>query len=303
MKKILLIAVTCIFSLSAQAWWDAGHLITAVIAYKNLNKKAKAQVDDLVQYLERDYPYTNNFAALSTWPDDLKSEGVYAYSTLHYTNIPYNPQNLAIPVPPEVDVLWAIDQAKSILYSKRSRPVEKARQLAFLIHFVGDIHQPLHSTSYFNNDLPAGNRGGNDFPISSFGRWKNLHACWDDACGFTSDYNDINPYGEPKKALSKEDMKRLEDFAAKIMKAHPKKDLLGIDLLDQDFWALESHKLAVRYGYRGVLSVDENGRKKYIRPNDPVSEYYLEQGQKIAEQRLAMGGYRLAAVLNQIFGE
>lgn len=303
MKRIFLIALTCVFSLSAQAWWDAGHLITAVIAYKNLDEKTKVQVDELVKYLERDYPYTNNFVALSTWPDDLKSEGVYNYSTWHYTNIPYNPYKVVIPMQPEVDVLWAIEQAKDILASRKARPVEKARQLAFLIHFIGDIHQPLHSTSYFNNDLPAGNRGGNDFPISSFGRWNNLHSCWDDACGYTSDYNDINPYGEPKKPLTSGDMKRLEGFAQTIMKAHPKKDIRGIDLMDQDFWALESHKLAIKYGYKGVLSVDENGRKNYIQPNSPVSEYYLEEGQKIAARRLAMGGYRLAEVLNEIFGE
>ena len=302
MKRLLVFFVALFFNRPTQAWWDAGHLVTAVIAYKNLNKKAKSKVDGLVKYLERDYPYTNNFAALATWPDDLKSEGVYAYSSWHYTNIAYNPFNVSIPKPPEVDVLWAIDQAKGILASSRSREVEKARQLAFLIHFVGDIHQPLHSTSYFNNDLPAGNIGGNAFPISSFGRWKNLHACWDDACGYTSDYNDINPYGTPKKPLSKEDMKRLEDFAKTIMKANPKKDIIGIDLMDQDFWALESHKLAIEYGYKGVLSIDETGRKNYIQPNDPVSEYYLEQGQKIAQRRLAMGGYRLAAILNEIFG-
>ncbi|MEM0994410.1 MAG: S1/P1 nuclease [Bacteroidota bacterium] len=302
MKKLLLILLICLSTLTTRAWWDAGHLAVAVIAYENLDEDVKRQVNELVKYLERDYPYTNNFAALATWPDDLKSEGVYAYSTWHYTNIPYNPQNVAIPTQPEVDILWAIDQAKGILANSRSRPVEKARQLAFLIHFVGDIHQPLHSTSYFSNDLPAGNRGGNDFPISSFGRWNNLHACWDDACGYTSDYNDINPYGEPKKALTKADMNRLKALAKKIMAAHPKADILGVEQLDQDFWALESHKLAIKYGYRGVLSVDENGRKNYIQPNAPVSEYYLQQGQKIAEKRLAMGGYRLAAVLNEIFG-
>ncbi|MEM6697872.1 MAG: S1/P1 nuclease [Bacteroidota bacterium] len=303
MRKILFVLFLSLFQLQAYAWWDAGHLVTAAIAYKNLNPTAKEKVDKLVKFLKRDYPYTNNFLALSTWPDDLKGEGVYAYSTWHYTNIPYNPYGVAIPRQPEVDIIWAIDQAKEILASSKARDVEKARQLAFLIHFVGDLHQPLHSTSYFNNDLPAGNRGGNDFPIASFGKWRNLHACWDDGCGYLSDYTDINPYGEPREPISKKEVVRINELADKIMKAHPKEGIVGLALLDQDFWALESHKLAIEYGYKGVLTIDGDGRKKYIQPNDPVSEYYLEQGQKVVERRLAMGGYRLAMVLNSIFPE
>jgi hypothetical protein len=61
--------------------------------------------------------------------------------------------------------------------------------------------------------------------------------------------------------------------------------------------------LAIKYGYKGVQSIDEKGWKKYIKPNDPLSEYYLEQGQAVVEKRLAMGGYRLAKVLNELFPE
>ena len=117
MKKILFALSLSFFQFQAQAWWDAGHLVVAAIAYKNLNPTAKEKADKLVKYLRRDYPYTNNFLALSTWPDDLKAEGVYAYSSWHYTNIPYNPYGVAIAKQPDVDIIWAIDQAKGILAS------------------------------------------------------------------------------------------------------------------------------------------------------------------------------------------
>jgi hypothetical protein len=84
---------------------------------------------------------------------------------------------------------------------------------------------------------------------------------------------------------------------------HPMESLPTVALLDQDFWALESHKLAVKYGYKGVLSISEEGRKKYVQPNDPLSEFYLNNGKKVVAERLALGGYRLAKILNELFPE
>ncbi|MFT4761132.1 MAG: hypothetical protein ACI9XO_001642 [Paraglaciecola sp.] len=303
MKKIYLLLLAVFLYLPAQAWWDAGHMLTAMIAYENLNSTAKKEVDKLIKQLERDYPYANNFVSAATWADDLKAEGVRNFNSWHYTNNPYNPYGVAIQTLPQVDILWAIDQARAALKKGTVRDIDKARQLAFLIHFVGDIHQPLHSTSYYNNDLPAGNKGGNAFPIASFGRWKNLHAAWDDGCGYTSDLNDINEYGKPREMLSKVEMNRIKAFADTIQLLHPMESLPTVALLDQDFWALESHKLAVKYGYKGVLSISEEGRKKYVQPNDPLSEFYLNNGKKVVAERLALGGYRLAKILNELFPE
>lgn len=303
MKKLYVLIFSIFFSLNAKSWWDPGHLVTAMIAYHHLNPTAKKKVDELTQMMKRDYPYVNHFAATSTWPDDVKAEGVRSYNTWHYTNIPYNPKRVSIPDPPEINIVWAIEQAESVLRSKTTKDIDKARHLSFLVHFAGDIHQPLHSTTMYSNSLPGGNAGGNGFPISSFGKWRNLHQVWDDGCGYLSDYNDINPYGKEKLALEDGEIERLQKLAVEIMEAHPEASISGIENLDRDFWILESHKLAIAYGYKGVQSIDDKGWKKYIKPNDPPSEYYLEQGQKIVQQRLAMGGYRLARLLNEIFPE
>ena len=303
MKKFYLLLLSVCLCLPAKAWWDAGHMLTALIAYENLNPTARKQVDKLIKKLEKDYPYANNFVSAATWADDLKSEGVRNFNTWHYTNLPYNPSRIAVQEPPQVDIIWAIDQAKSVLSKKTVREVDKARQLAFLIHFVGDLHQPLHSTSYYNNDLPAGNLGGNAFPIASFGRWKNLHAAWDDGCGFSSNLNDINPYGSERVKLSKANYKRIKALADTIRTMHPEESMPTAVVLDQDFWALEGHKLAIKYGYKGVQSVNDRGRKVYVQPNDPLSDYYLESAQKILAERIAMGGYRLARILNELFPE
>ena len=301
MKKTIFLLLGLLYVLPAKSWWDPGHLVTAMIAYRFLDEDVKARVDGLAETLRRDYPQVNHFIATGPWPDDLKADGVRSYDTWHYTNIPYNPNNLPLPPKPEVDIIWAIDQCRSVLEGRRAKEVDKARHLGFLVHFVADLHQPLHSTSVFSNALPGGNIGGNSFPLK--GNWRNLHMLWDDGCGFLSDYNDINPYGKPKEPLTKEEMERIKQLADQLVEAYPMEQFSGVEVLDPDFWALESHKLAVKHAYQGINKEDEYGRKRWISPEEEPSEIYLKNGQEIVQQQLALGGYRLAMILNEIFGD
>ena len=300
MKKLKILILASLYCVSLNAWWDPGHLVTAMIAYMNLNEPAKTRADELTQVLQRDYPYMNHFITTGPWPDDLKAEGVRSYDTWHYTNLPWMRDNVAIPDQPEIDILWAINQMMRVLEDDRPRPLEHARSLAFLVHFVGDIHQPLHSTSVFTNDQPAGNIGGNAFALQ--GNWRNLHALWDDGCGFLSSYNDITPYGEAKDPLTRVQLQRIEELARDLMAEFPRSAITGIELSDPDFWALESHKLAIRYGYRGVNGQNDQGRYVYLEAGGTPSELYLENGRRIVRERLAAAGYRLADLLNRAFG-
>ena len=298
--KLLKSLVLCLFLVlggRAQAWWDPGHMLTAQIAYDHLSPVAKEKADALIQRLMQDYPYTNNFVSAATWPDDIKAEGVHVYDAWHYTNIPYNPEGINVPANPEQDVVWAIKECKNILYKKTTRDIEKARALAFLIHFVGDVHQPLHSTSMYSHEHPGGDRGGNGYKVE--GGYPGLHQVWDDACGLTSALNDVNPYGSPREPIMGEEMKRIAAMAKEISDKYPP-ETAEVEQDDPDFWALESHKLAVKYGYTGKNgSVD--GRNQYLKPGDKLTEDYLAAGKEIAGKRIALGGYRLARLLNQVW--
>ena len=305
MKKILylILVLNLCYLQPLKAWWDPGHLVTAMIAYENLSPEAKRQVDSLTGVLQRDYPYINHFITMGPWPDDLKAEGVRTYDTWHYTNIPLNTNRLALAAPPVIDILWAIEQMQTVLNKKSARPVDKARHLAFLVHLVGDLHQPLHSTSVHDNHQPGGNIGGNAFKLK--GKWRNLHGLWDDGCGYLSELNDINPYGTEKQRLTEEEFERIKAFAKNLMTEYPKQQFqegpYTYTQLDPDFWALESHKYAVKDGYRGANEIKEDGYRVWLKPNDEPSELYLKNGQEIVKQRLALSGYRLAEILNATF--
>lgn len=300
MKKILLLVLALHALAPLKAWWDPGHMVVALIAYMQLNEQARAEVDRLTALLERDYPQVNHFVVTGCWPDDLKETGVRTYDTWHYTNIPYNPEGLTLGPQPEIDVLWAIDQTRRVLRSGKAADVDKARHLAFLVHFVGDIHQPLHSTTMYSRAQPEGNRGGNDFRLQ--GKWRNLHMLWDDGCGLTSAWNDIRPYGKPKRPLTPSDLDRIGDLARRLMRMYPPGKLPGLQVRDPRSWALESHNLAVQYAYTGTQE-ERDGRPRPLQPNDTPSERYLEDGREIVKAQLCRAGYRLGMLLNELLSE
>jgi len=298
-RKSVFLTLIGIFAFSsAQAWWGAGHMVVGMVAYQRLEPNAKAKVDELIEVLEVQYPYTNNFVAAATWPDDLKAEGVHFYDSWHYTSNHYNPDKVNLPDPQEVDVIWAINECQKILKNRRSRSMEKARALAFLIHFVGDIHQPLHAGSMFSNELPGGDMGGNRYRIVD--EHGSLHKLWDDGCGYTSELNNIDPYGKPKEPLDKKEMKRLEDFSDALVKEYPESDMQSVHLYDPEMWAMESSKLAQKYAYDG-FNGEKDGRRQWLKPGGQPSDEYLHKGQEIVKQQLALAGYRLANMLNYIY--
>ena len=146
-------------------------------------------------------------------------------------------------------------------------------------------------------------RGITAFLIEKSFAGRNMHALWDDGCGYLSELNDIHPYGKDKEAMTGAEIFQVKEFSESLMNEFPKDNYCSPMELDPDFWALESHKLAVKYGYRGVNEIKDDGYQKWIKANDEPSELYLKNGQEVVKERLALAGYRLADMLNQIFGE
>lgn len=279
MKKritIILSTVALLMPAWAMAWNATGHEVVAQIAYDNLNPKARTEVDKLYPVLGQYFPQIDTFTAIATWPDVIIANGTTAFSAWHYINLPLVIGKVRAPRhPPTENVVWAIGQAQATLTSQQTNVYTNSMFLAFLIHFVGDIHQPLHAVSLYSKQFPKGDRGGTLFPINSSSA-DNLHEFWDDGLGLYS------PTFAPNA-------KTIRQLASKIEKAYPAsyfgnqpQDLSPMD------WAHESYVIDKQYVYQ-------------IKPNAHPSAKYIAQGQLIAEQRVALAGYRLANVLNQIF--
>ncbi|OGT21087.1 MAG: hypothetical protein A3C55_02760 [Gammaproteobacteria bacterium RIFCSPHIGHO2_02_FULL_42_13] len=260
------------FPLILFAWGALGHQLVAQIAYEHLTGSAASRVNQLADNLMKDNKGAADFIKIATWPDDIRSNDVTAFNGWHYIAQPFSPDGQPLAQVDYENVVWAILQSEKTLASPHSTEDQKAMFLGFLVHFVGDIHQPLHVSTRVTKQFPSGDMGGNDFLIQS-PIAANLHMLWDHMLGLYDN-----------SALD------LQTMASQIETDYPVQSF-GQQVQDMDpmDWATEGFAIANTFVYNGVQF------------GAPVSQQYITAGQKIAEQRVALAGYRLAYTLNKIF--
>ena len=155
--------------------------------------------------------------------------------------------------------------------------------MRLLIHFYGDLHQPLHNISYVDDDkFKKGDVGGNSFKIDLPGA-RDLHTLWDKC---------LKKCKEVKLPLNKQDFDLIDAYAKTLMKKYPRstkwvKDRLEIVSVKKI--SLESIPLAIKYVYGGI---------KY---NEAPTKKYMQEGGELIDKQLLIGGYRLSDSLQTLF--
>lgn len=166
MKKHVLIILLALFAISESFGWGAtGHRTTGYIAEQVLNAKAKKRIAAILEQ--------ESIAMASTWMDDIRSDSTYDYTVIwHYTTIPDGKKYEDVEANPEGKLVMMIEKITQELRAGKLSAKQEKEYLKFLIHLVGDIHQPLHVGK-------PGDKGGNDVKVKWFGRDTNLHTVWD----------------------------------------------------------------------------------------------------------------------------
>jgi len=150
---------------SSVVWGEIGHKVVGEIAERKLNPKVKLIINELLD--------GESMANASTWADEIKSDPLYKqYSPWHYVNMPLDKEYSDIKKNEKGDIVSTLKKSIKVLKNPESTKELKSFYLKFLIHLVGDIHQPLH-TGRFED------RGGNDIKLSFLGKSTNLHIVWD----------------------------------------------------------------------------------------------------------------------------
>jgi len=165
LAKYALAFAMCLGSFGVQAWGTDGHQVVALIAEAQLTPKAKAAIDRL---LAQEPGQT--LVTMSTWADEHRNPTTAAW---HYVNFPRETCQYVAErdCPDGKCVVGAIERQLAVLKSSESDD-RRLQALKYLVHFVADVHQPLHA-GY------ADDRGGNTFQLQAFMRGTNLHAVWD----------------------------------------------------------------------------------------------------------------------------
>lgn len=241
----------------AFAWGKTGHRVIGKIAEPYLTASATAGVKRILG--------VETVAEASNWPDFMRSDPATFWQReagpFHYVTVPDRKTYAEAAHPPEGDGVTALQRFSATVRSPTASLADKQLALRFIIHIVGDLHQPLH----------AGNghdKGGNDIRVTFQGRSTNLHSVWDSA---------LVDEGQ----LSYSEM--ADWLGARITPALSREWMVA----DPRVWIAESTAL------RDQVYPTEESRSlgwRYIYENTPRMELRLEQG-----------GVRLAAYLNNLF--
>ena len=263
---LALVAALSIQALPAQAWGPEGHRIVAHIAERHLSDAARAAIATM---LAPDQSISDNMVC--NWPDYIKHDETNT-GPWHYVDIPYESTTYVgeRDCPGGQCIVDQITRLAAVLADTKASPEERFRALAFLVHFVGDVHQPLHCISRDDD------QGGNLRPTRWPGVKKptNLHSLWD---------SNLVRAGLGTHAI----LDYADELNARVT-APEEEAWAGGTAAD---WALEGHDLAISVVYRGV-PVDN---QTIFKPD----RAYVAEGRSAVEQQLTKAGIRLAALLNR----
>ncbi len=309
-KILFVFAIVFTFFTFALAWDDTGHKLAAYIAWEQMSPHAREMAVKLllsapedsdlsVFYLQDSRSATAKqrelFMIASTWADIVRDKKFknryekYHQGNWHYSDTFWRETN------GKVEVLSDFDEPKGkaveqlfvfdkLLRDNSAADAEKAIALAWILHLGGDIHQPLHTSARVTELEPKGDQGGNLFELTPKDTPRedklNLHWYWDSIIGRNiSRQNDTC------------DSDYLPAIAQEITKKFPFAKMQNrLKLGKFDAWQQEGFQIASIKLYPPTL-------KRYEKPSDE----YKKMAFNIAEEQIALAGYRLGQMLNKIF--
>ncbi|CAD8205631.1 unnamed protein product [Paramecium pentaurelia] len=279
-------------------WWEVGHMMTAQIA-KNFLKDNRPDVLAWADSLVQDFNSltdgrSNTFAEAAVWLDDIKETGTGFLNDWHYTDRPINPDGLLIKIDDQgrnINSIYAINQAVSVLTnpktSKNRHTVFKAQMIRVLLHVIGDIHQPLHDTTFWNSSYPNGDAGGNFMKIQlSNGTLMNFHSFWDSGAVSFAPNNSFMA-----RPLSQSDSQYLDKWSKELMTKFPKSKYSNYDMTNPSVWTYLGFRQAQQFVYPMVAT------------SNSYNSDYEKQAIAFCEENLSIGGYRLGAKLIEIYDQ
>jgi S1/P1 Nuclease len=265
----VLAAAAAVLPSPALAWGKTGHRVIAAIADTQLSGLARAHVEEILGPGE-------SLDEAANWPDEMRADPAAFWQKTatpwHYVTLNGIIYDHA---PPEGDALEALGRFSRTLQDPNASLADKQLALRFIVHLVGDLHQPLHVGKCCD-------RGGNDVKVSFFGKPTNLHAVWD-------------------SQLVDDEQLSFTEMAAKLERHISPQDVVKWWDINPRDWISESAE--IRDTVYPPPPKPAKG-KKVKKPLLPELSYsYVYKFTPVMERRLSQAGVRLAAYLNALYAE
>ncbi len=305
---IVTLLLMLVLSVPSYGWSDTGHMAVACVAYRRLNPQSRARVDTLVQMNPRfpiwfakvpsGAPAAQKrmmlFMYAATWADEIKGDGWHlsdgpsggnrppndgtaarniGYSDRamhkywHFIDLPFSTDGTTLQNPPVPNAKTQIEAFRAVLASN-SPDALKSYDLAWLLHIVGDVHQPLHCAARFTQGEPKGDDGGNSITVCNPECGKKLHSFWDGLLGTSNN---------PLDAIA-------------VVQTLPTPPAALANNLDATVWINEGFVNARNSVYRFPIGP---GLGPF-----PITSTYRNAARTLAKKRVALAGARLGKILN-----
>src|SRR5271165_705525 len=311
MRRVLTLFLSLLLLVpSGYGWNGFGHMAVAYVAYQHLEPQTRGRADKLVRLnplyatwkkqlpagLTAEQQNTMLFVIAATWPDQIRGDKTYqadgteggnrapvnggdeniGYSDKalhkywHFVNTPISQDGTLVQPSMSPNAETQVKAFARALASHESNN-RKSYDMVWLMHMVGDVHQPLHNATRFAKDSPNGDAGGNLVAINATAcvgdSATELHALWDGAIGSSAD----------------------PQIVMKVAAALPPQTVAATDQ-DVDVWIGESVKLAQTKAYVAPVG---DGKGPFT-----IDQGYCDQVREVGGQRVALAGMRLANLLN-----
>jgi S1/P1 Nuclease len=279
-NRLLAIAIVCFSTPSLWAWGEDGHVIVGRIADAYLKPEVRKKIAELLDHRPiHDTRFVN-------WADFIRSSAEYGrkykdHPTWHYINIELKQKAGEYKIDPDGnDVIGAVEKFSKVCVSPDVSKENRKEALFFLLHFIGDLHQPLHCT---NRD---DDKGGNLQLLKSFnGKAEerlNLHKVWD-----------VHFVNVERGAIT------VEDFSKRLLAEIEEKQRAEWSTGNVRTWVWDSHEVGLK-----TLYIFADGTPLPLQKEPPVEltdENYIRKNRPVVREQLKKGGVRLAALLNEVF--
>lgn len=258
MKKICFRLAALTVMVMLISWGFKGHQAVATIAENHLTPQAKAAVKDLLG--------TQSLSDVATWADEVRNEPAFKSTAgWHFVDLPlglsFEEFSRQVKAQGEDNVYGAMQKARSVLTHPKASKAQKIEALKFLVHFVGDAHQPMHVSR-------KEDKGGNTIQVRFDNQGTNLHSLWDSKL---LDHQGLSVV-EMSRQFDQASLTEIKQWQA-----------------DQPMqWLWESYQITTKL----YAEVEKNNN---------IDEDYYKTHIAIIEKRIDQGGIRLAGVLNDIY--
>jgi hypothetical protein len=315
LRVCIFFGVSTLLPSSLRAWGPIGHMAVGYVAYQNLTAATKTRVRDLLKLnpeyanWEKQIPVGTSpddhdrmiFMFATTWADDIKGDPKYSddspdpnvpdgpsssqnigYGDLfrhrywHFVDTPFSPDQTALPAIPTPNAQSEIAAFRAVLASSQADEL-KSYDLVWLLHLVGDVHQPLHATTRVTHSNVSGDAGGNKIFLWGEAA-SNLHAYWDDLPGSDCKFCSDKAHCADRASVFGKNLKPATSTAAHNTNSAS--------------WIQESFEYARSQVYKTPIGLGDGPYTIVPRSTYDSTAY------RLAEKRIAVAGARLAQLLN-----